>query len=102
MEKTIQLIQAVHAEASAVAWLVMGVLLIVGIVLGFVVLFWIRGGGLRAQSTQELLSHETAACPMAKRRQFMNRECLYDPPAANPREAVSTCGREKAIAYQFD
>jgi hypothetical protein len=58
VEKTIQLIQAVHAEASAVAWLAMGVLLFAGIVLGFVALFWIRGGGLRAQSIQELLSHE--------------------------------------------
>jgi len=58
MEKVIQLIQAVHAEASAVAWLAMGVLLFAGIVLGILALLWISRGGLGARSTQELLAYQ--------------------------------------------
>jgi hypothetical protein len=58
MEKVIQLIQAVHGDASAVAWLAMGVLLFAGVDLGILALFWIFGGGIGVRSTQELLAQQ--------------------------------------------
>ena len=58
MERLIQLIQTAHAEAGAVAWWAAGVLLVAGIVLGMVTLFWIFSGGIGVRNTQELLAHQ--------------------------------------------
>lgn len=58
MEKTIQILHEMHVEASAFAWLALGILLPVCIIMGMVTLFWIFRGGLRARSTQELLAEQ--------------------------------------------
>jgi hypothetical protein len=58
MEKVIQLLHEMHVEASALAWLVLGILLPVCIIVGVVALFSIFSGGLRARSAQELLAEK--------------------------------------------
>ena len=47
-----------HVEASALAWLTVGILLPVCIIIGLVVLFRSFSGGLRAQSMPELLAEQ--------------------------------------------
>jgi hypothetical protein len=58
MEKLIQLIQALHSEMSALAWLALGFLLPVCIIMCFVAVFWIRRGGMAARSTSEFFVEE--------------------------------------------
>ncbi len=60
MERIIQLIQAVHSDASALAWLALGILLPLCILMGTVALLWIRRGGICARSTQEFLAEQKA------------------------------------------
>ena len=57
METIVQLIQAVHAEASALAWLALGILLPFCIVMGLLAFIWIRRGGL-GRSTQEFFAEQ--------------------------------------------
>ncbi len=58
MERIIQSIQAVHAEASAWAWVALGILLPFFIVVCLVAFVWIRRGGLCARSTSEFLAEQ--------------------------------------------
>jgi hypothetical protein len=58
MEKIIQLLHQTQVEASAFAWLALGILLPVCIIMGMMTLFWIFTGGLRARSMQELLAEQ--------------------------------------------
>lgn len=58
MEKVIQLLHQTQVEASAFAWIALGILLPVCIITGMVTLFWIFTGGLRARSAQELLAEQ--------------------------------------------
>lgn len=46
MEKLIQLLQSLHGEWSALAWVLLGLLLPFFILLGLTALFWIRRGGM--------------------------------------------------------
>ncbi len=58
MERTIQLLQAVHSEASAVAWLGLGILLPFCLIMGVAALVWIRRGGLPVRSSQQFLAEQ--------------------------------------------
>ena len=69
MEKLIQLLQAVHVETSALAWLALGFLLPICIIMGLIALFWIRRGGLTARSTQEFFAEEREIARWLKERE---------------------------------
>ncbi len=56
MEKLIQLIQELHNEMGADAWVALGVLLVFSMMLGMVALFWIRNGGLAAGNSRRFFA----------------------------------------------
>ena len=58
MEKLIQLLRARHEEMGATAWVALGVLLPVCIVVALIALRWIRRGGLAPGSTQKFLAEQ--------------------------------------------
>ncbi len=58
MDRIIQLIQTVHSEVSALAWLALGILLPGCIIMGLIAFIWIRRGGLSARSTQEFFAEQ--------------------------------------------
>ncbi len=47
-----------HTETSALAWLALGCVLAICILIGLVALFWIRRGGLANKSAKELLAQQ--------------------------------------------
>jgi ABC-type uncharacterized transport system permease subunit len=53
MYKLINLMQSVTEEYRALAWLILGVLLAVLVVIGLVTLYWISHGGLSCQRISE-------------------------------------------------
>jgi uncharacterized protein (DUF983 family) len=55
METLIQLLRALHEEMGAMAWVALGVLLPVCIVVALIFLRWIRRGGLASGSAQKFL-----------------------------------------------
>ncbi len=57
MEKLIQMCQAAQEQASATAWLALGLLLPTFIAMGLIVFFWICRGGL-ARNLHELPAHQ--------------------------------------------
>ena len=58
MEKLIQLIQALHAQMSVLAWLALGFLLPLCIFIGVFAVIWIRRGRMAARSTQEFFAEQ--------------------------------------------
>jgi hypothetical protein len=58
MEKLIQLLRALHEEIGAMAWVALGVLLPVCIVVALTALRWIRRGGLASGGTQKYLAEQ--------------------------------------------
>ena len=58
MEKLIQLLQALHEELGATAWLALGVLLPICIVVVLIALRWIRRGALASGSAQKFLAEQ--------------------------------------------
>ena len=58
MEKLIQLLQSEGQELGALAWIALGFLLPICIVVSLVALRWIRRGGLAARSTQEFFAEQ--------------------------------------------
>jgi len=58
MEKQIQLLQSEGQELGVLAWMALGFLLPVCIVVGLATLRWIRRGGLAARSTQEFFAEQ--------------------------------------------
>ena len=58
MEKLIQLLQAMHADMSAFAWLALEFLLPICIIMRLIALSWILRGGLAAPSTQEFFAEQ--------------------------------------------
>lgn len=58
MEKLIQLIQALHAQMSVLAWLALGFLLPLCILIGVFAVIWIRRGRMAARSTQEFFADQ--------------------------------------------
>ncbi len=58
MERIIQSMQAVHAEASELAWVALGILLSFFIMVCLVAFVWVRRGGLCARSTSEFLAEQ--------------------------------------------
>ena len=58
MEKLIQLLRALHEEMSAMAWVALGVLLPVCLVVALVALRWIRRRGLTSGSAQKFLAEQ--------------------------------------------
>jgi len=51
MDKLINLMQSVNQDYRAFAWLILGVLLPVLIVVGLITLYWVSNGGLRDKTT---------------------------------------------------
>jgi hypothetical protein len=58
MEKLIQLLRAIHEEMSTMAWVALGVLLVVCIAVALVALRWICRGGLASGSSQRFLAEQ--------------------------------------------
>ena len=58
MGKLIQLLRALHEEMGATAWVALGVLLPVCIVVALIALRWIRRGGLASGSAQKFLAEQ--------------------------------------------
>ena len=58
MEKLIQLLRAIHEEMGVMAWVALGVLLPVCILVALIVLRWIRLGGLASGSSQKFLAEQ--------------------------------------------
>jgi len=58
MEKLIQLIQALHAQMSALAWLALGFLLALCILIGLFAAIWIRRGRMAARSAPEFFAEQ--------------------------------------------
>jgi hypothetical protein len=58
MQRLIQSIQVVCAEAGTLAWVALGILLPFFIMGSLVAFTWIRRGGLCARSTSEFLSEQ--------------------------------------------
>ena len=58
MEKLIQLLQGLHEDMGALAWIALGFLLPVCIGIGLIALRWIRCGGPASVSTQEFFAEQ--------------------------------------------
>ena len=58
MEKLIQLLRGLHGDMTAMAWIAVGFMLPVCIVMGLIALRWIRRGGLASVCTQEFFAEQ--------------------------------------------
>jgi hypothetical protein len=58
MEKLIQSMRAIHEEMGAMAWVALGVLLLVCIVVALLVLRWVRRGGLVSGNSHRFLAQQ--------------------------------------------
>jgi hypothetical protein len=58
MDTIVQLIQAVHSEATTFAWAALGILLPLCIGMSVVVFIWIRREGLRAGSIHRSVAEQ--------------------------------------------
>jgi flagellar basal body-associated protein FliL len=64
MDTLIKLTQSLTEEFGALAWVVLGVVLPVLIVVGVITLYWVSHGGLRCQRTKLFAKkHECAERP---------------------------------------
>jgi uncharacterized protein (DUF983 family) len=68
MEKLIQLLRAIHDEMGTMAWVALGVLLPVCIVVALVALRWIRRGGLASESSQRFLAEQRETARSHRKR----------------------------------
>ena len=68
MEKLIQLLRALHGEMGAMAWLALGVLLPVSIVVALIALRWVRRGGLESGSAQKFLAEQREIAHASRKR----------------------------------
>jgi hypothetical protein len=63
MDKLINLMQSVTEDYRGFAWLVLGVLLPVVIVVGLITLYWISHGGLRCECSELISEGKECAEP---------------------------------------
>jgi hypothetical protein len=68
MEKLIQLLRVIHDEMGAMAWVALGVLLPLCIVLALVALRWVRRGGLASGSAQRFWAEQRETARSLRKR----------------------------------
>ena len=68
MEKLIQLLRAIHQEMGAMAWVALGVLLPVCIVVALIALRWVRRRGLASGSAQKFLAEQREIARSLRKR----------------------------------
>jgi hypothetical protein len=63
MDKLINLMQSVTEDYRAFAWLILGVLLPVLVMVGLTTLYWVSNGGLRCECSELISERKSCAEP---------------------------------------